>query len=362
MRTVLLNPGPVTLSERVKRAVISQDLCHREAEFFDLQDQVRASLLDIYGLNHSEWSAVLLGGSGTTALEAMIASLIPETARVLVIENGVYGERISNLAAIHGVPHTALHLEWGEAIDHQQVEQHLASGDFTHLAVVHHETTTGRLNDIHGLVALCEQYAVDMVLDGVSSFAAEDIPFSSPRLLACAATANKCLHGITGLAMVIARQDGLSQAVSPARSLYLDLKRWHVQQGKRSTPFTPSVQALLGLREALQELEDQGGWQARRRRYRRLASQVTATLEKLGIASLLPAEDSSCVLRSYHLPEGMSYEVLHQSLKQRGFVIYAGQGGLAQKMFRISTMGDISDYDMARLDAAFQDVLSAGRQ
>jgi 2-aminoethylphosphonate-pyruvate transaminase len=115
---------------------------------------------------------------------------------------------------------------------------------------------------------------------------------------------------------------------------------------------------MLGLTQALKELKKQGGWKARRSRYRKLAGRVAKTCEKLGVKQWLPAEDSSCVLRSYHLPAGLTYNELHDGLKQQGFVIYAGQGDLATHLFRVSTMGEISDYDMARLEQALISVIS----
>jgi len=176
-------------------------------------------------------------------------------------------------------------------------------------------------------------------------------------LLAIAATANKCLHGIPGLAMVLCRREALTQGISP-RSLSLHLPGWAEQQAKQSTPFTPPVNALLGLAQALKELRKQGGWEARRSRYRQLASRVAETCDGLGVAQWLPAEESSCVLRSYHLPAGLAYNELHDGLKQQGFIIYAGQGDLASQLFRVSTMGEISDYDMARLEQALQIVIA----
>ena len=74
---LLLNPGPVTLTERVRRSLLQPDLCHRESEFFDLQDEARTRLLDVYGLDRDVWAAVLITGSGTAAVESMIASLVP---------------------------------------------------------------------------------------------------------------------------------------------------------------------------------------------------------------------------------------------------------------------------------------------
>jgi 2-aminoethylphosphonate-pyruvate transaminase len=358
MRAILLNPGPVSLSDAVRNAAVKTDLCHREPEYFELQDQVRNDLLDVYGCDAETWAAVLLGGSGTAALEAMLASLPPRDARLLAIENGVYGERISSIARIHGIDHQAVAHEWMDPIDFGRVEEALAGGRFTHLAAVHHETTTGRLNDVRRLAELCEQQGVELLLDTVSSFGAEDIPFDSPALAACAATANKCLHGIPGLCFVVGRRAALQSAAEPPRTLYLHLPLWLAKQDHQSTPFTPPVNGLLALNAALSELRKQGGWQARHARYSNLARRVARGLEARGVEGMLEAGVSSCVLHAYRIPEGMTYDGIHDALKQWGFVIYAGQGSLVAEMFRISTMGDITDYDMERLLAAIESVFS----
>ena len=357
MRSILLNPGPVSLSEGVRRAVAKVDLCHREPEYFELQDEVIRGLVDIYQCDPDLWTAVLVGGSGTSAMEAMLASLLPHDANVLVLENGVYGERLSRIAGIYGIEYQALKVAWGEAIDLTALADLLAAGDFSHVLAVHHETTTGRLNPVDEIASLCTENGVQLLLDAVSSFGAESIPFEHESLQAIAATANKCLHGIPGLAMVLCRRESLKQEIKP-RTLVLHLQGWAQQQAKQSTPFTPPVNALLGLAQALKELEKQGGWKARRSRYRKLAARVAETCQALGVKQWLPAEVSSCVLRSYHLPAGMTYNELHDGLKQHGFIIYAGQGDLAAQLFRISTMGEISDYDMARLVNALQTVIA----
>ncbi len=358
MRAILLNPGPVSLSQGVRHAVAASDLCHREAEFFDLQDRVRGKLGDVYQLDPANWVAVMLGGSGTTALEAMVSSLLPAEARLLVLENGHYGERLSRLAAIHGIAHQSIQHGWCDAWDLERTASALASGKFTHVAAVHHETTTGRLNPVADLLNLCEQHGAGLLLDAVSSFGAEEIPFASPALLACTATASKCLHGIPGVCFVLVRRTALAMAVTPPRSLTLDLALWADHQQRRSTPFTPPVNGLLALDQALTELNDAGGWASRHARYHRLVDRVDRHLAAAGVEALLPEGVRSCVLRAYRLPPGYSYAGIHDGLKLRGFVIYAGQGQLAGELFRISTMGDISDYDMERLLVALDDVFS----
>ncbi len=351
---ILLNPGPVTLTPRVRDALAAEDLCHREPEFADLQDTIRSRLRGVYDLDDA-WAAVLLSGSGTAAVEAMLSSLPGEDARLLIIENGVYGERMTKMAAIHGIDHDTIALEWGERIDTAVLSARMADRRFSHVALVHHETTTGRLNDLAAIGDVCASHDAQMLVDAVSSFGAEAIDFDALPIAAVAATANKCLHAAPGAAFVIVRRDAL--ACSKARCLYLDLASYCEKQDARSTPFTPAIPAFHGLAEALAEHADEGGWQARRAHYRRLAGQVADGFAENGIEPVLDAHESSCVLRAYGLPDGTDYDTLHDHLKIEGFVIYAGQGGLAASIFRISTMGALDEADVGRLVAAVDRVV-----
>jgi 2-aminoethylphosphonate-pyruvate transaminase len=356
---LLLNPGPVTLTERVRRSLLQPDLCHRESEFFDLQDEARARLLATYALDPAVWTAVLMTGSGTAAVESMMAALVPETGRVLTVENGVYGERIAQICAQYRIAHGRIAGAWMQALDPDAIAARLdaATGNarFTHLAVVHHETTTGRLNDLQPLGELCRARGMSFLVDGVSSFGAEALDFTDGSLSAVAATANKCLHGVPGASFVIVRRNVLAQAAS--RTYYLDLGRLARSQDQRNTPFTPAVHAYYALVEALREFAEQGGRQARYQHYAALAQQVRAGLAALGIEMVVPPEQSSVVLRAYRLPAGLTYTTLHDALKAKGFVIYAGQGDLSKTLFRISTMGNLTSADIDRLLKCFTQLL-----
>jgi 2-aminoethylphosphonate-pyruvate transaminase len=352
---LLLNPGPVTLSERVRRSLLQPDLCHRESEFFDLQDEVRSRLLSVYALNPDEWAAVLMTGSGTAAVESMTASLVPEGGRVLIVENGVYGERMARICAQYRIAHDRVVGDWMRAPDFEaiarRVQPKAGEAPFTHMAVVHHETTTGRLNDLKPLADLCRAQELGLLLDGVSSFGAEALDFANGRLSAVAATANKCLHGVPGVSFVIVRRGELARAAS--RAYYLDLGRLARLQDERNTPFTPAVHAYYALAEALREFAEQGGRTARYRHYAALAERVREGLAALGIEMVLPLGESSVVLRAYRLPTGLTYARLHDDLKAGGFVIYAGQGDLSKTLFRISTMGNLTAADIDRLVTCF---------
>jgi 2-aminoethylphosphonate-pyruvate transaminase len=352
---LLLNPGPVTLTERVRHSLLQPDLCHRESEFFALQDEARERLLATYDLDPNVWAAVLMTGSGTAAVESMTAALIPANGRLLNLENGVYGDRIAQICSQYGIAHERVIFPWMQGLDVDAISARLDAakegGQFTHMAVVHHETTTGRLNDLGPLGELCRARGLRLVVDAVSSFGAEPIDFAEESLCAVAATANKCLHGVPGASFVIVRRTALSEAAS--RTYYLDLGRLARLQDQRNTPFTPAVHAYYALVEALREFAEEGGRAARYKRYAALAEQVRAGLATLGIEPVVPPEQSSVVLRSYELPAGLSYTKLHDALKAEGFVIYAGQGDLAKTLFRISTMGHVTSADLSRLLKCF---------
>jgi 2-aminoethylphosphonate-pyruvate transaminase len=353
---LLLNPGPVTLTERVRRSLLQPDLCHRESEFFDLQEEARSRLLGVYSLDPAQWTAVLMTGSGTAAVESMVASVVPENGRLLVVENGVYGERIAQMCAQYRIAHERVTGSWMAAPDLRAISAHIdravsAGTPFTHVAVVHHETTTGRLNDLAALGELCRARDLRLLVDGVSSFGAEPLDFADRSLSAVAATANKCLHGVPGASFVMVRRESLSTAWS--RTYYLDLGRLARLQDQRNTPFTPAVHAYYALVEALREFEEQGGRAARYRQYATLAEQVREGLAAIGIEGVLPTAQSSVVLRGYHLPRGVTYGRLHDELKAGGFVIYAGQGDLSRTLFRISTMGNLTRADIDRLLTCF---------
>lgn len=345
----LLNPGPVTLTERVRRAFAAPDTCHREPEFAELVLRVKSKIAAIYDDVKDAYVPVLLTGSGTAAVESMLSSLTFRGGKTLIVANGVYGERAAMMLEAQGKEFTLVKGHWEKALDLRTAETHLAAGGYTHIFTVHHETTTGRLNDVGALGAIAKKYDVPMLLDAVSSFAGEEIRFADWNLEACAATANKCIHGVPGIAFVLAHKSAFTRKTG-ASSVYLDLFRYEKEQRTGFSPFTQATHCMFALEEALDELRDAGGWQARKAHYRSLTSQVVVACAKLDVPLLLGDVGwYSSMLTSYKLPAGITYEQVHASLKNDGFVIYAGQGNFQGAIFRIAVMGDLNTDDMDRL-------------
>src|SRR5258708_6921027 len=115
-RTVLMNPGPVMVDERVRQALLAPDTCHRESEFAELLTRVREKITQICR-GDQRYTTVVFTGSGTAALEATFSSIVRASDKVLILDNGHYGERLSKIASVHGILHERLEFGWGVEID-----------------------------------------------------------------------------------------------------------------------------------------------------------------------------------------------------------------------------------------------------
>jgi 2-aminoethylphosphonate-pyruvate transaminase len=340
-RTVLLNPGPVNVSERVRRALGREDICHREDDFARLMASIRSRLLHAFAPNG--FTSVLISGSGTAALEAAISSSLDREQHLLVVVNGVYGERIARIASLHGIAVKEIRAEWTARPDLSKIEHALIEDrSIQALAMVHHETTTGLINPVREVGALAKRHRKDFLVDSISGLGGEPLDLDAAGIDLCVGTANKCVQGVPGVAFVLVRDTTMEQLskVQP-RSLYLSLwENWHAQE-KGEPLFTPAIPAFYGLDEALAELIEEGV-EARIQRYARASALIRQGCEALGLSFLLPPEYRSHTITSMNLPRGFTYRTLHDQLKARGFVIYAGQGPLARTIFRVANMGDVT--------------------
>jgi 2-aminoethylphosphonate-pyruvate transaminase len=353
---ILLNPGPVNVSPRVTAALGRGDLCHREPEYADLQDRIRARLVRAFAPG-GRYTAVLITGSGTAALEAAVTSVLSERGRLVVVSNGVYGERIAAMAAAARLPHTVVESPWTEPPDLGAVERALRAPDVEAVAVVHHETTTGLLNPVAEVGRLARAHGKLVVVDSVSGLAGDALDLELADLVV--GTGGKCIQAFPGMAFVLVRDDAMARlARHPRRSLYLSLTVHHEAQERRTVPFTPAVQLAYALDEALAELLEEGV-AARIARYGAAAALLRGGFERLGLDFVLPSARRSNSITSLRLPPGQTYPSLHDGLKERGFVVYEGQGRLAREIFRVANMGHLARRDLERFLAALGEVLGS---
>ncbi|MBI4226702.1 MAG: aminotransferase class V-fold PLP-dependent enzyme [Candidatus Omnitrophica bacterium] len=346
-RPCLLCPGPVNVTPAVRRAVAGPDLCHREPEFAAVLTGVRRKLLRAFSITATHRAAII-SGSGTAALEAAVLASVRPGRKLLVVDNGVYGARIAQIAAIHHLPTVHLRFPGLAPLVLGRVEAAFRrEAAIETVAVVHHETSTGVLNPVAAVARLARQFNKSVLVDAISSLGAEPAPLAAIDL--CVGSAGKCLHGYPGLSFVlVARRFLPALSARPPRSLYLDLRAALAAQEAGEPPFTPAVPLIQAFDAALDALVREGV-AARIHRYRRRAAFLRRGFDRLGLAPLAPRALQSHALTALRLPPGVRYDALHDAMKRAGYIIYAGQSGFRGTMFRIAHMGALTPSDLRGL-------------
>jgi len=361
-RKILLNPGPATTTEGVKAALVVADICPREQEFVRLLDQVRDDLVRIAGGDPETHTCVLLAGSGTAAMDAVLNSVVPPDGGVVVINNGAYGQRLAEIARCYQLPLYELTFPWGQWPELSLLRETLhAHPRISHLAVVHHETSTGLLNPLPAIAALARDHGVSLIVDAISSLGGVPVNIHTDAIDYLLSTSNKCLQGMPGLAWVICRREGLEESRQiPRRSYYLNLyQQYRHFEANGQMQFTPPVQVVYALAQAIREFWEEGA-DNRFRRYRRNWEILMDGLRDLGFRILLPLERQSPLLTTVLEPDDPNYNFdrLHNALYEKGFTIYPGKLQ-DSATFRLATIGAISEADIKDFLDALKAVLQA---
>ncbi|WP_270936115.1 2-aminoethylphosphonate--pyruvate transaminase [Falsiroseomonas oryzae] len=355
---LMLTPGPATLSMRVKRAML-HDYASGEEKMLATIAWCRQYLLDLCN-GHGSHTAVPLVGSGTSGTEAAIGTFVPENGKLLIHTNGVYGDRLVEVARKIRTPHASFRTAPYTPPTAEQFAAALqADPAITHVMVVHCETSTGILNPIEEIAEVCKRMGKGLLIDAVASFGAFELDAKRLAFDAVVCSANKGLQAPPGLAWVVAKKSALEEAKGNAHSLTLDL--WDQNQHMERTGmfrFTPATHLLLGMAEALREHRDEGGLHARQARYRRSWRRLVDGMRQMGFRTLLDDAVASPIVATFHDPPDPNYSFrkLYDGMKQRGFIIFPGRLAAANT-FRIACIGIVTEHDIGRALDALADTL-----
>ncbi|MFM9757234.1 2-aminoethylphosphonate--pyruvate transaminase [Aeromonas dhakensis] len=345
---LLLTPGPLSTTATVRAAML-QDSCTWDADYNQgVVEPIRRELVRLAtGPEYqSDYSAVLLQGSGSYVVESVLGSAIGVDECLLVINNGAYGARMGEMARCLGLRHHELDCGETTRPEPAAIEAMLVRHpEITHLAMVHCETTTGMLNPLDEVAALCQRRGIRLIVDAMSSFGGIPIDMGRLGIEFLISSANKCIQGVPGFGFVIARRAALTACAGRARSVSLDLHaQWQTmeQQGGKWR-FTSPTHTVLAFAQALRELDEEGGIAARHQRYSENQRTLVAGMAELGFAPLLPEEWQSPIITAFYSPAHPDYRFadFYQRLKGQGFVIYPGKVSQAD-CFRIGNIGDVT--------------------
>lgn len=356
---LLLTPGPLTTSDRVKRAMLT-DWCTWDADYnVNIVQNIRKELLKLACVKESEYTTVLLQGSGTYCVESAVTCAINSNHKLLVVANGAYGDRIVEIAKYAGINHKAIILKETEPVTASIIEEAInLDSTITHVAVVHCETTTGIINPLESIAKVVKGAGKVFILDAMSSFGGIPINMEALDIDILISSANKCIQGVPGFGFTIIKRSILNEAKGNSRTLSLDLyDQWQeMEKGNGKWRFTSPTHVVRAFAEAITELNEEGGIEARNRRYSESQRNLVAGMKEAGYEALLPTELQSPIITSFIYPSSeFEFKSFYDELKKYGFVLYPGKISQCDT-FRVGNIGDIFPEDMIRLVEAVKGI------
>ena len=355
---ILLTPGPLTTTLRTKLAML-KDWGSWDAEFNAVTAALRSQLLDVV---QGQGSHVLvpLQGSGTFSVEASVATVVPKSGHVLVLDNGAYCKRAAKLTQMMGRRASVLPFAEDAPVSAAALDAHL-SGDasITHVIMIHCETGTGVENPLEQVAQVCERRGKGLIVDAMSSFGALPIDARKIRFDALVAASGKCLEGVPGMGFVFMRKAILDACAGNSQSLAMDLHDQHVYMERTGQwRFTPPTHVVVALAEAVQQFIEEGGQPARLARYTDNCKTLVDGMAALRFKPFLAPAVQAPIIVTFHAPAHPAYEFkrFYAAAKARGFLLYPGK--LTQvETFRVGCIGAIGRNEMREAVNAVADTL-----
>jgi 2-aminoethylphosphonate-pyruvate transaminase len=275
---------------------------------------------------------------------------------VLILVNGAYGRRQVDMCRLLGIEHVVLEWPDDKAVSVEETLECLrrdaggsSSPSFTHVSVIHHETTAGVINPLQELATTlkAEFPGVGLLVDSMSAFGAYDLQMDWGIDFAVS-SANKCIEGVPGFSFVLCKRDALDKAEGNARSVSFDLHaQWKFMEASGQFRFTPPTHSLLAFRQALDEWEAEGGVAGRAERYRANYEVIRRGMEEMGFKFYVQGSHRSFLIMTFVVPEHRNFQfsVFYDDLANQGFVIYPGKTAQKGESFRFGTIGRVFPTD-----------------
>jgi len=357
---LLLGPGPSPVHPRVTRALAAPALGHLDPALLELLSETAVLLRGVFRTLNKATLAV--SGTGMSAMEAVLGSLLEPGDGLVVCSSGFFGNRIAELGERVGASVTKVEKAWGQVFTPEEVETAVAGANPKAFAVVHAETSTGALQPMQGLGAIAERHHALLIADCVTSLGGAAVEIDGWGVDAAYSGSQKCLGGPPGLSPVTLSPravDKVKARKRPPHSWYLDLdlldRYWNGDHPYHHTISSPLVYALReGLRLVVEE-----GLEARFERHQRNAETLWDGLEAMGLTLHVAAEHRVPSLTTVRVPDGVDEARVRTRLRDDyGIEIGSGLGPLKGKIWRIGLMGHGSDRtNVILLLAALVDIL-----
>eukprot|EP00939_MAST-03C_sp_MAST-3C-sp1_P004113 g4113.t1 len=346
----LYTPGPLTTSLTVKQAMMI-DLGSRDERFLNVIQDVQKGLLDLANVRQPEYECVLMQGSGTFAVESVLGSVVPSDGNLLILSNGAYGDRMKKMCEILNINHEFVRYSDKEVPKASDAVARVTQDEsITHVATIHHETTTGALNPIGDIGRALRDARPDVsfIVDSMSAFGAYPVDMQADNVSFLVSSANKCIEGVPGFAFALCDHDQLVKSEGVARSLSLDLfGQWKGINTNGQFRFTPPTHSLLAFHQALKEHEIEGGAKGRLDRYEENFQVLSKGMKEMGFNLYLEDDVQGAIISTFLVPDDPKFDFpeFYNRLSDLGAVIYPGKLTEADSL-RIGSIGRLFVRDM----------------
>ncbi len=340
-------PGPTPVPERVLEALGRHPIGHRSKEF---QSIVKSTTENLQWLHQTKNEIITITGSGTAAMEAGIINTLSKGDTVICGENGKFGQRWVKVAKEFGLKVIQINAEWGKPLDPEKFKDILENDfnkDIKAVILTHSETSTGVINDLKTISEYIRKHKQALsIIDCVTSIGAFNVPIDEWELDIVASGSQKGYMIPPGLSF-IAMSDKAWRAneLSNLPKFYLDLKSYKKSLINNSNPFTPSVNLMFALDEALRMMKDEG-LENIFQKHERHKLAISEAAKKLNL-KLFASKDSLSPSITAIETQNFDAESFRKSIQDKyGIQLAGGQDHLKGKIFRVGHLGYINDRDI----------------
>ena len=345
----LMIPGPVEVDPKVLAALGEPVEPHYGDAWIEKYSRVTEMLKQVFGIAGTDYDVYLMAGSGTCAIDACMSSPLLAGEKIIIDNNGFFGDRLVDIAQNIGLDVVQVKGEWGKQLDPQDIRKALSENQGAKaVAVVHGETSTAIINPVAEIGSVVSPYEAVFIVDAVSSLGGLPFDLAGWGVDLCASATQKCLGAPPGLAPVAVGPKGwkmIDRSNHKAHGWYTNLQNWRKYAKEwgdwHPTPITMPTNTVNALLVALEQLMEEG-IPNRMARFRNLAIQLRKGLREAGMEPLTPDELLNPVLTAARPPKGVdSAQIVKYLLDAHHIHISGGLGHLKKEVFRIGHMSPV---------------------
>ncbi len=348
----LLAPGPTAIPPEILLAMAEPILHHRNPLFEAVVAEVRENLKWLFGTKNE---VLIFASSGTGAMEGAVTNMLSPGDKAICVKSGKFGERWANICKAYGVQPLNIDIPWGDILEPAEVEKVLkANPDVKAIYATTTETSTGARFPIQEIAAIVRNYPNSiMVLDAITGLGVFEILQDDWGIDVLVSGSQKALMLPPGLAFAgVSDKAWEFNKTSTLPKFYFNWAKELANLEKNQTNFTPAISLIMGLRESLRMMKEEG----RENVFRRIDILARATREgAMALGLKVFAKSPSPAVTAIVAPEGIDGQAIYKTLwKKYGVTGAGGQDQLKGKIFRIATLGYADKYDVITAISALE--------